>query len=97
MKRQPTHPGEVLKEDVLPAMENMTVSRFAREIGVSRQTLHRILACTHPITPEMALRIGKYVGNGPEVWLNMQTSYDLWKALQVLAPVIKEIPKYRTA
>jgi addiction module HigA family antidote len=47
-------------------------------LGVSRQQLHRILACTHPITTDMALRIGKFAGNGPELWLRMQQAYDLW-------------------
>jgi addiction module HigA family antidote len=47
-------------------------------LGVARQQLHRILACTHPITADMALRIGKFAGNGPELWLRMQQAYDLW-------------------
>ena len=51
----PIHPGEVVREDVLPAL-GLSVSEAARRLGVSRQQLHRILACTHPITTEMALR-----------------------------------------
>jgi antitoxin HigA-1 len=77
LKRPPAHPGEVLREDVLPALR-MSVSEAARRLGVSRQQLHRILACTHPITADMALRIGKFAGNGPELWLRMQQAYDLW-------------------
>ena len=53
-KRRPTHPGAILREDVLPGM-TISVSEFARGLGVSRQVLHRILAETHGITPEMAL------------------------------------------
>ena len=56
LNRPPTHPGEVLREDVLPALE-LSVSEAARRLGISRQQLHRVLACTHPITTEMALRI----------------------------------------
>lgn len=94
--RKPTHPGEVLREDVLPAI-NVSITKFAEDTGISRQTIHRILACTQPITTETALRIGKYVGNGPEVWVNMQTAYDLWEAIQELAPEIENIPKYNAA
>lgn len=79
----PIHPGEVLREDVLPELK-LSVSEAARRLGVSRQQLHRILGCTHPITVEMALRIGKLAGNGPGLWLRMQQSHDLWYAAQVL-------------
>ena len=79
LKRPPVHPGEVLREDVLPALR-LSVSEAARRLGVSRQQLHRVLACTHPITTDMALRIGKFAGNGPELWLRMQQAYDLWYA-----------------
>jgi addiction module HigA family antidote len=83
LRRPPIHPGEVLREDVLPAL-GLSVSEAARRLGVSRQQLHRILACTHPITPEMALRIGRLAGNGPGLWLSMQQAYDLWHAEQRL-------------
>jgi len=63
LKREPTHPGEILREDVLPALR-MNVSQAARELGVSRQLLHRILAGRAPVTPEMAVRLGKWAGNG---------------------------------
>ena len=83
LRRAPTHPGEILREDVLPELK-LSVSEAARRIGVSRQQLHRILSCTHPITVEMALRIGKMAGNGPGIWLRMQQHHDLWYAEQAL-------------
>ena len=79
LRRQPTHPGEILREDVLPTL-GISVSEAARKLGISRQQLHRVLACTHPITTEMALRIGKFAGNGPGLWLRMQQAHDLWHA-----------------
>ncbi len=79
VKRKPTHPGEILREDVLPSL-GISVSEAARKLGISRQQLHRVLACTHPITTEMALRIGKFAGNGPGLWLRMQQAHDLWHA-----------------
>ena len=79
LKRPPVHPGEILREEVLSAL-GLSVSEAARRLGISRQQLHRILACTHPITTDMALRIGKFAGNGPDFWLHMQQTFDLWHA-----------------
>lgn len=75
--RPPTHPGELLRVDVLPALD-LSVSAAARRLGVTRQTLHRILAGTHPVTPMMAARLGRLCGNGAELWLGMQAARDLW-------------------
>lgn len=79
LKRPPVHPGAILREDILPAL-GLSVKEVAKRLGVSRQQLHRVLACTHPITTDMALRIGKFAGNGPGLWLRMQQAYDLWYA-----------------
>ncbi len=94
--RPPTHPGVILGEDVLPAL-GMPILTAAKEIGVSRQTLHRIIAGTHPVTPSMALRLGKFCGNGPTLWLNMQQAYDLWYAEREFADEIARIPTHRAA
>ncbi len=91
MARKPTHPGVILRDTVLPALD-ISVSAAARELGISRQTLHRILAETAPVTPAMAVRIGKFCGNGPEVWANMQTKYDLHEAAQTVS--VKNIPTH---
>ena len=89
--RKPTHPGELLREDVLPAL-GISVSKAARSLRVSRQTLHRILAGDAGVTPEMAVRLGKFCGNGPGLWLRMQQSYDLWNVKQRLAKELTKIP-----
>src|SRR5438094_4468991 len=78
-KRCPTHPGAIMRDDVLPALR-LSVSGTARALGVSRQFLHRILAEEAPVSTEMALRLGKLCGNGPMLWLRMQAAYDLWHA-----------------
>src|SRR5476649_2077939 len=62
--RPPVHPGEILREDILPAL-NMPVQTAAKHLGVTHQTLHRILAETLAVSPAMALRLGKFRGNGP--------------------------------
>lgn len=75
----PMHPGELLREDVLPAL-GKPKTEIARLLGVSRQSLHDILAEKQPVTPAMALRLGKLCGNGPDLWLNLQRDYDLAEA-----------------
>ncbi|MEJ8574492.1 HigA family addiction module antitoxin [Microbaculum marinum] len=89
--RRPTHPGAMLREFVLPAA-GISVKQAAQMMGVSRQNLHRILAEKGPVTSEMALRIGKFAGNGPELWLAMQQAVDLWDARQAIGTDIEAIP-----
>jgi len=72
----PTHPGELLREDVLPALD-LPKTEIARRLKISRQTLYDILDEKQPVTPTMALRLGKFFGNGPDFWLNLQREYDL--------------------
>ena len=90
-KREPTHPGAILREDVLPAIGE-PVLRVAKQLGVTRQHLHRVLAERAPVTPDMALRLGKFCGNGPGLWLGLQQAYDLWHAERALRKVVAKIP-----
>ena len=94
--RRPTHPGAVLREDVLPALR-LSVSAAARHLQISRQTLHRILAEEAGVTPEMALRLGKLCGNGPALWLAMQQACDLWQAERELTETLAAIPTLQAA
>jgi addiction module HigA family antidote len=93
---KPTHPGEVLREDVLPAM-GKGKAEIARMLGVSRQTLYDILNEVKPVTPQMALRLGKLFGNGPEIWLRLQVNYDLAVQAIALAPELGKIPTLKAA
>lgn len=70
------HPGELLREDILPAIKKPK-SDIAKLLGISRQTLYDILDEKQPVTVAMAMRLGKLVGNGPGFWLNLQRIYDL--------------------
>ena len=90
-KRAPSHPGTLLREVVLPAMR-VSVAGAARDMGVSRQQLYKILAEERAVTAEMAVRLGAYCGNGPELWINMQSAFDLWHAQRALEDVLKNIP-----
>jgi len=75
----PLHPGELLREDVIPAL-GKSKTEIARLLGISRQALYDILNEKGPVTAEMAVKIGKLCGNGPALWLNLQRAYDLWRA-----------------
>lgn len=94
--RCPTHPGDVLREDVLPAL-GMSVTDAAAALKVTRQTLHRVLAGTTAVTPEMALRLGKLCGNGPGLWLRMQQAHDLWHAERRLSDELASIKTAKVA
>lgn len=76
--RCPSHPGAVL-DDVIPAT-GKSKTEIARLLGISRQQLHDILAERKPVSPNVAARLGKLLGNGPAIWLRMQASYDAWHA-----------------
>ena len=74
----PVHPGAVLEE--ILADHDLGVVDAAARLGVSRHTLHRLLAGQQRVSAEMALRLGRLCGNGPEIWLNLQTQHDLARA-----------------
>jgi addiction module HigA family antidote len=95
-KMAPAHPGEILRGDVLPAL-GLSVIEAAKELRVSRQTLHRILAGKMAVSPEMAVRFGKFCGNGPGLWLRLQAAYDLWHAEKRLRGEVRRIPTRRAA
>jgi addiction module HigA family antidote len=92
----PMHPGELLREDVLPAL-GRPKTEIARLLGISRQTLYDILNEKQPITAQMALRIGKMCGNGADIWLNLQRTYDLRMAELELGDALDAIPLLRAA
>ena len=92
--RLPTHPGNMLRDDVLPALR-LSVTEAASQLGVSRQNLHRLLAGEIAVTPGMALRLGKFCGNGPQLWLGMRQAFDLRKAEQALAGELARIPSHK--
>ena len=72
----PVHPGEILREDILPALP-MSKTSVAGALGISRQTLYDILNEKQPVTAEMAVRFGKLFGNGAAFWVNLQRNHDL--------------------
>lgn len=96
MKRRPTHPGEMLREDFLPDFE-LSVSRLAEAVGVSRQSINELLRERRAVSPEMALRLGRLFGNSPEFWLNAQRAVDLWDAARKIKKDVSRIKPLHAA
>jgi antitoxin HigA-1 len=96
MKRRPTHPGEMLREDFLGDY-GLTVATLAEALGVSRQSINELLRGRRAVSPEMALRLAKLFGNSPEFWLNAQRAVDLWDAAQSIKEDVAQIKPLRSA
>lgn len=79
MERRPTHPGIIIKEDYLEPL-SISIKDMAGNLGVSRKTLSKIINSRGSITPEMALRLSRAFDTTPDLWMNLQKSYDLWNA-----------------
>jgi antitoxin HigA-1 len=93
---QPMHPGEFLREEILPSL-GKSKTEIAGLLGISRQTLFDILKERQPVTPAMALRTGKLRGNGPELWIDLQRAWDLHIAEKQLAKLLAKIPTITAA
>ena len=76
--RRPTHPGAILREDILPSLD-MTQTELAERLGVSRRTVSQVIHECRPITPDMAIRLAHLLDGTPESWLNMQQTLDVWE------------------
>jgi addiction module HigA family antidote len=75
-QRIPTHPGAILREDVIPAL-GISIDQFAKSLRITKHTLNSILSERSPITPEIAFKLGVFLGNGSRLWTEMQFKYDL--------------------
>jgi addiction module HigA family antidote len=93
---EPTHPGEMLREDFMPDF-NLTTAELAEKLDVSRQTVNELLLKRRAVSPNMALRLSRLFGNTPEFWLNAQRACDLWKAQKEHAHEIKRIKPLNAA
>lgn len=88
---RPIHPGAILREDALPAL-GLPLLRIAADLRLSRQHLYDILHEKKPVTAQTALKLGRYLGNGPDIWLALQSRYDLKAAEMSMAEALDAIP-----
>ena len=79
IKRKPTHPGQIIKEDYLGPL-SITITELSNILCVSRKTLSKIINERASVTPEMALKLSRAFDTSPEFWINLQRNYDLWQA-----------------
>ena len=78
-KRKPTHPGELIREDLL-AETSLSHTQLAQLMGVSRKTVSDLVKERRRVTPDIAFRLARVFNSTPEMWLNMQQAVDLWEA-----------------
>lgn len=90
--RKPTHPGAIVREDVLPAL-GMTQTELARRLAVSRLTVSELLHEKRGLPADLAIRLGKLTGTTPEGWLRMQEALDLWELTRAKASEYAKIDR----
>jgi addiction module HigA family antidote len=91
--REPIHPGIIVAEEVMPELrKTRTIAEIASLLGVSRQSLHRVMAGEVAISPDMAVRLGKLCGNGAGLWIRLQGRHDTWHAARRLSRELNRIP-----
>ncbi|MBC3966376.1 HigA family addiction module antitoxin [Pseudomonas simiae] len=88
----PPHPGKILLEDVIPGL-GMTITEVARRLGFARETFSRILHGHAPVSPDLAVRLERAGISKAQMWLSMQSSYDLWQAEHREQPVIERFAR----
>jgi addiction module HigA family antidote len=93
-ERKPTHPGELIREDLLPEL-GMSQNQLARLIGVSPRAVSDIINERRRVTPDLAFRLARVFNSTPEMWLNMQQAVDLWETQAVHGPEYERIQPVR--
>jgi antitoxin HigA-1 len=94
MKRRPTHPGEILKEEFLVPL-GLSQTELAKELNTTFRTVNEIVNERRNISPEMAIRLSRYFGTSAELWLNLQNMHDLYVAEKKRQSVFKKIRPYK--
>jgi len=92
----PMHPGELLREEILPALE-IDNAELGRNLGIEEATIAEVLAERAPVTADMALRLAKLCGNSATFWLNLQRDHDLGRLASAMASELAAIPTLRDA
>lgn len=90
LQREPTHPGEILKEEFLEPL-NISQTKLAKELHTSFRAINEIINTKRGITTEMALKLAKFFGTTPQLWLNLQNSYDLYRVAKKKSDILKSI------
>ena len=92
LQREPIHPGEILKEEFLEPL-NISQTKLAKELHTSFRAINELVNTKRGITTEMALKLAKFFGTTPQLWLNLQNSYDLYRVAKKKSDILKSIHK----
>ena len=95
MARTPIHPGEILADELKEI--RLSAAELARTLGVPANRISQIIAGKRAITADTALRLGRYFGTSPDLWVNLQKTYELDLARRQVGKAIKRVPQRRTA
>ena len=95
-RRRPTHPGELLREEILPAA-NITQGELAKRMGVSRRTVNEICQERRGVSADMAHRLARMLNTTPDLWMNMQSAVDVWDALDANGKDYQKIKPLKVA
>ena len=93
MARQPIHPGEILADELEEI--GISAAELSRQIDVPPNRISQILRGMRDVTADTALRLGKFFGTGPELWMNLQKAYELDKAKAEIGAKIKKIHQWQ--
>jgi len=94
IRRKPTHPGEILKEDFMKPF-GLTQTQLAKELDTTFRTINEIINEKRNISPEMAIKLARYFGTSEELWMNLQNQYDLHQVKSKKEDILKKIKPYR--
>lgn len=94
-RREPTHPGKIVASSIGELGISQRVA--ALSMGVTPMALANVIHCQSGVSPEMALRLGRFFGNGPQLWLGMQADHDLWKAERAIGDQVAKITPAKVA
>ena len=94
IKRKPTHPGEIVKEDFMKPF-GLTQTQLAEELNTTFRTINEIINEKRNISPEMAIKLARYFGTTEELWMNLQNQYDLYQVKSKKRDILKKIKPYR--
>jgi len=93
LKRKPTHPGEILNEEFLKPLE-VSQSQLANAIGVSFRSINELVNEKRSLSSEMAMKLSKYFGTSPELWMNLQNQFDIYSVSKYISKELNQIKPY---
>lgn len=93
IKREPTHPGDILLYEFMEPLK-ISQTQLAKDIDTTFRTINEIINHKRGISPEMAVRLARYFGTSEELWINLQTQYELYKVKEKKKKALERVRAY---